>query len=94
MEKDLDFRPIGNRVLVKRPVKKNEEVTASGIIIPDTVESSREFETISTILKVGDEVTSLKEGQKIKYENPHLLTHRGEEYYLINERNVLLIIED
>lgn len=91
---EVNFEAIGDRVLVKRPKKKQEEKTASGIIIPETTESSREYETVSTILAVGDGVKSdkLKVGTKIKYENPHLLTHKGEDYYLIHERNILLIL--
>lgn len=93
----IDFKPIGERVLVKKPEKVKEEKTSSGIIIPETVDRSRELETISTIIAVGDgikEDSPLREGVKIKFENPHLLTHKGEEYYLIHERNVLLILGD
>lgn len=91
----IDFKPVGERVLVKKPVKVKEEKTGSGIIIPETVSSAQEYKTIGEIIAVGDfSDDRLKVGTKIKFENPHLITHKGEEYYLIHERNILLTIDD
>lgn len=93
--KKLNFKPTGERVLVAKPKKEEgkDKVTKFGIIIPD-ISVDLDFDDVSTILAVGEDVTSLKEGQKIKFENPHPLRHDGEDYYLVHVRNVLLIIED
>lgn len=91
---NLGFRPIGQRLLVKKPVLKKEETTTSGIVIPQTAKSASDHMTIAEVLATGDEVTNVRVGDIIKFENPHPVKFKDEEYFLINERNVLLILDE
>lgn len=63
----MQIKPLGDRVLVK-PVKE-EEVTASGIVLPDTVDKEKKAE--GEILAVGNgeyiAKLGLKVGDKILY---------------------------
>lgn len=51
----MQIRPLGDRVLVK-PVKE-EEVTKSGIVLPDTVDKEKKAE---------GEVIAIGDGEKVK----------------------------
>jgi len=63
----MQIKPLGDRVLVK-PVKE-EEITASGIVLPDTVDKEKKAE--GEILAVGNgeyiAKLGLKVGDKILY---------------------------
>lgn len=63
----MSIRPLGDRVLVK-PIKE-EEVTASGILLPETVDKEKKAEGEIIALGNGDMVTKLgfKVGEKILY---------------------------
>ena len=92
---ERDYKPFGDRVLVK-PVEK-EEVTVGGIVLPDTVQErpqeaevvavgpgriSDEGKRIELEVKVGDRVVYSKyAGTEIKEE--------GEEYLLLRESDLL-----
>lgn len=92
--------PLGDRVLVS--VVAAETKTKSGIIIPDTVSKERpeqgvviavgegrvtdEGKTIVPKVKVGDTIIFSKYG-------PDELKLEGEEYYILNESNILAVIE-
>lgn len=93
--------PIGDRVLVK-PFEESEleSKTASGIIIPETIEKDRpeqgevvavgegkyeDGERIPMSVKKGDKVIFSKFGyDEVKIE--------GEEYYILREDNILAVI--
>lgn len=92
--KKLEFYPIGNRVLVEKP-KLKEVKTSSGIYMPESTEKSKEHLTVSKIVALGDDLKSdnLKIGTKVKFTNPHELTHEGKEYYLIHESNIQLVFD-
>lgn len=92
--------PLGDRVLVR--VARAETKTKSGIIIPDTVGKERPEEgivvavgagkttdhgvTITPKVKVGDIIIFAKYG-------PDEIKIAGEEFYVLNESNILAIIK-
>ena len=91
--------PLGDRVLVK-PILSNEKMTPGGIIIPDTIDKERpergkvvavgegkwvEGTLIPLSIKVGDTIVFSKYGfDELKID--------GEEYFVIKEENILVII--
>ena len=95
----MNIRPLGDRVLVKR--EEAEEVTAGGIIIPDTAKDKPSKGTIVAVgegarndkgelikmtLKAGDKVYFTKwGGSEVKLNDEELL--------IMKENDVLAIIE-
>ncbi|GAW28585.1 co-chaperone GroES [Carboxydocella sp. JDF658] len=93
------IKPLGDRIVIK-PLA-SEEVTASGIVLPDTAKEKPQEgevvavgngrllengERIAPEVKVGDRVIYSKyAGTEVKYE--------GEEYLILNERDILAVIE-
>jgi chaperonin GroES len=63
----MNIRPLGERILVK-PTKE-EEVTASGIVLPDTVDKEKKAEGEIIAVGNGEYITKLglKVGDKILY---------------------------
>lgn len=95
VNKRLGFRPVGQRVLVKKPeVNQGEEVTKSGIVLTQPLENKDSLKTVAEVLAVGDEVQGVKVGDIIKFEHPHPLKLKDEDYYLVNEKNILLILDE
>lgn len=97
--KKMKIKPIGDRILIK--FKEREEVTKSGIVLPDTVKEKPQIaevievgpggvvdgEKVEMVVKKGDRVIVSKyAGTEIKIE--------GEEYTIIRQDDVLAIIED
>jgi len=97
--KKMKIRPIGDRILIK--FKEREEVTKSGIVLPDTVKEKPQIaevievgpggivdgEKVEMVVKKGDKVIVSKyAGTEIKID--------GEEYTIIRQDDVLAIIED
>jgi chaperonin GroES len=98
-ESSMKIRPIGDRILIK--FKEREEVTKSGIVLPDTVKEKPQIaevievgpggivdgEKVEMVVKKGDKVIVSKyAGTEIKID--------GEEYTIIRQDDVLAIIED
>lgn len=93
----VNIRPLGDRVLIKPG--GDDEVSPSGIIIPDTVSEQKsdrgeviaigegrfgdDNERIPMSVKVGDTVL-FQWGEKVEY--------GGTEYYLVSEGNILAVI--
>jgi len=93
----VSFKPAGDRVLVK-PQAKEDEKTASGIIIPDSARKEKpergvvvavgegkrtdKGDVLPLRYKVGDEVMFSKYG----YDEVSI---NDEEYYVISESNIL-----
>ena len=99
-KKELSIEPLGDRVLVQ-PLKNDEKVSASGIIMPDTV--NKEKPEQGKVIAVGkgrydDGVLvpmSLKVGQTVlfsKYGYDEVKVN-GEEYYILSESQVLAVIK-
>ena len=63
----MNIKPLGDRVLVKP--KKEEEVTASGIVLPDTVDKEKKAEGEVVAVGNGPAIAALglKVGDKILY---------------------------
>ena len=93
--------PLGDRILIK-PISMDEKRTVSGIIIPDTVDKEKpeqgrviavgegrydDGKLIPVRVKKGDKVVFSKYGfDEIKID--------GEEYYILEEKNILAVIEE
>ena len=88
MAKKVAVTPLGDRVLVL-PLKA-EEKSPSGIIIPD---ASKEKPKEGTVLAVGtlEKVTDIKKGDRVLFSDYGFDTIKvdGEEYYIIESKNVL-----
>ena len=94
----INLKPLGDRVVIKPSPK--EEVTKSGLVIPDTAKEKPQEGTILAIgpgrtdedgkrlpmdVKVGDKVLYAKyAGTEIKIE--------GEEHLIIKETDILAIV--
>ena len=53
----MNIKPLGDRILVKP--KKEEEVTASGIVLPDTVDKEKKAEGEIVAVGNGDAIAKL-----------------------------------
>lgn len=91
----MKLKPLGDRVVVK-PVTE-EEVTKSGIVLPDTVEKEKKEE--GEVIAVGDgekvKKLGLKEGDRVifgKYSGEEV-TIEEVEYKVLKEEDVLAKIE-
>jgi chaperonin GroES len=94
--------PLADRVLVL-PLGKDEKVSVSGIIIPETVDKERPDQ--GTVVAVGpgkynedgDELipVTVKVGQKVIFSKygPDEIKIGGKEYFIISESNILAIID-
>ena len=91
----MKLKPLGDRVVVQ-PVKQ-EEITASGIVLPDTVEKEKKEE--GKIIAIGDgekiKKLNLKVGDKIifgKYAGDEVEIE-DTEYKILKDEDVLAVIE-
>lgn len=98
---DFGIRPLGDRILLKPISAEEQNTTASGIIIPDTVSKEKpeqgrvvavgegrweEGRRIPISLKVGDKVVFSRYGyDEVKLD--------GEEYYILKEENILAVLK-
>jgi len=92
------IRPVGDRVVVKPAAK--EEVTKSGIVIPDTAKEKPQEGTVvafgsGRLLDNGDRAPiDVREGDRIlfaKYGGTEFKLD-GEEYLVLKENDILAII--
>jgi len=97
MAKTLSIQPLGDRVVVKPSAR--EEVSASGIIIPDTVK--KEKAERGTVVATGPGryedgavvPMTVKKGDEVMfktYESPTEVD--GDEYFIFSESSILAII--
>lgn len=93
------IKPLGDRVVIEALAK--EEVTKSGIVLPDTVkEKPQEGKVVAVgsgkTLENGQKVAlDVKVGDKIifsKYAGTEVKVE-GKEYLIISERDILAVIE-
>jgi len=82
----MSFKPLGKRVLVQRT--EVEEKTASGIIL---VDSAKEKPNTAIVKAVGSEVTELKEGDTVVFEQFRgtELSLQGEDYLVLDLENII-----
>jgi len=92
------IRPVGDRVVVKPSAK--EEVTKSGIVIPDTAKEKPQEGTVIAVgsgrlLDNGDRAPiDLREGDRVlfaKYGGTEFKLD-GEEYLVLKENDILAVI--
>ena len=91
----MNIRPLADRVLIQPAAA--EEVTVSGIIIPD---SAKEKPLKGNVLAVGngtkDEEMTVKEGDKVlygKYAGTEI-EFDGEKYLIMRQSDILAIIAE
>ena len=96
----LNVQPLGGRVLVK-PLEE-EEVTDSGLIIPDTAEKEKPQQGEIVALgtgKVADDGSEVKFNVKVKDKvlfkkySPDEVEVDGVEYYVLEEEDILAVIK-
>ncbi len=96
----MNIKPLGDRVVIK-PIEK-EEMTKSGIVLPDTAkEKPQEGEVIAIgegrMLDSGEKVDlSVNVGDKViyaKYAGTEL-KRDDQEYLIISEKDILAIVNE
>ncbi len=91
----MNIRPLGDRILVK-PFQE-EEVTASGIVLPDTVDKEKKAEGEIVALGNGEELNklNLSIGMKVMFKKwgGDEITTDGEDYKILNHDDVIAVIE-
>jgi len=95
----MTIKPIGDRVLVKLVIE--EEITASGIVLPDTVDKEKKAEGEIIALGNGEDLAKLglKVGQKVLFEKwggEDVKTGKGKdemEYKILAHDKILAVIE-
>ncbi len=94
------LRPLGDRVVIK-PILR-EEMTKSGIVLPDTAKEKPQEGTVlaagpGRILDDGKrEQMDVKEGQKVlyaKYAGTEFKVD-GDELLIVSQKDILAIVED
>ena len=91
----MKLKPLGDRIIV-RPVTE-EEVTKSGIVLPDTVEKEKKEEGEIIAIGDGEKITKLglKEGDKVifgKYSGEEV-TIDEVEHKVLKDEDVLAKVE-
>lgn len=91
----MKLKPLGDRIVVKPSTE--EEVTKSGIIIPDTVEKEKKEEGEVVAIGNGEKISklNLKVGDKVifgKYSGDEVTLDKVE-YKVLKDEDVLAVIE-
>jgi chaperonin GroES len=85
----MNFKPLGDRVLVERVEEKN--TTASGIIIPD---NAKEKPSQAKVVAIGNEVEDINVNDVVvfgKYSGTELVLE-GKDYLVLETSDILGII--
>ena len=95
----MKLKPVNDKIVVK-PKTQEEEVTESGILLPDTVDSGKLME--GEVVAVGKGMYSasgtiipvvVNVGETILY-NKHAQTHEYDDYVIMSVNEVLSIVKD
>jgi chaperonin GroES len=94
-KENMKLKPLGDRIVVK-PVTQ-EEVTKSGIVLPDTVEKEKKEEGEIVAIGDGEKIKkfNLQIGQKVifgKYAGDEVKLE-DVEYKVLKDEDVLAVIE-
>ncbi len=91
----MNIKPLGDRVLVKP--KKEEEITASGIVLPDTMDKEKKAEGKIIALGEGEKLKKLglKVGDNVIFEKwgGEEIKDGDEEYKILGHDKILAIVE-
>jgi len=97
----MRLKPVNDKIVVKPKTKKDEEITDSGIILPDTVDQGKLLE--GEVMAVGEGMYSANGtiipvvcdvGDTILY-NKHAQLHEyDDEYVIMSVNEVLSIVKD
>lgn len=91
----MKLKPLGDRVVVK-PTPQ-QEVTKSGIILPDTADKEKKAEGEIIAIGTGEKIQklNLKIGQKVVYSQygGSEVTVDEEDYKVLSEDDLLAVIE-
>mgnify|MGYP001264359341 CR=1 FL=1 len=96
----MKLKPVNDKIVVKPETKKDEEVTESGILLPDTVDQGKLLE--GEVVAVGKGMYSasgtiipvvVNVGETILY-NKHAQTHEYGDYLIMSVNEVLSIVEE
>ena len=96
----MKLKPVNDKIVVKPNKKNEEEVTDSGIILPDTVDSGKLLE--GGVVAVGEGMYSangtlipvvVSVGDTILY-NKHAQIHEYDDYIIMSINEVLSIVKD
>lgn len=89
------MKPIADRVVIKPAAA--EEKTKGGIIIPDTVKEKPQMGEVIAVGpgKDGEDMT-VKVGDKVLYGKyaGQELNYKGEDYLIVRQDDILVILED
>ena len=95
----MKLKPVNDKIVVKPNQKKDEEVTESGILLPDTVDSGKLME--GEVVSVGKGMYSasgtlipvvVDVGETILY-NKHAQVHEYDDLVIMSVNEVLSIVE-
>ena len=100
----MKLKPVNDKIVVKPINKEKDDVTESGIILPDTVDQGKLLE--GEVVAIGEGMYSANGtlipvicdvGDTILYnKNAHKAEHKidGEEYIIMSVNEVMSIVED
>ena len=100
----MRLKPVNDKIVVKPKETKNEEVTAGGIILPDTVQDGTLVE--GKVVAIGEGMYSasgtlipvvVDVGDTILYnKNAHKSEHKidGEDYILMSVNEVMSVVKE
>ena len=95
----MNLKPVNDKIVIK-PITKEEEVTESGILLPDTVDTGKLIE--GEVISVGKGMYSASGtiipvvcsvGDIILY-NKHAQVHEYGDFVIMSVNEVLSIVED
>ena len=96
----MKLKPVNDKIVVKPNKKKDEDITESGIILPDTGDQGKLLE--GEVVAVGEGMYSangtlipvvVNVGETILY-NKHAQTHEYGDYLIMSVNEVLSIVKD
>ena len=97
------LKPFDARVVVKKPHR--EEKTESGIFLPDTVNEQGQT-ALGEVLAVGPGSRNMNSGEPMPMDievgdtiiytkfSATEVQHKGNEYFVVTERDIIAIVED
>jgi co-chaperonin GroES (HSP10) len=89
----MKIKPLGSKVLLKEK-EAPKYFKGTSILIPQTAQDK---EYMGYVVEKGKDVANVEEGDLVKYAK-HIqvieMEHKGEDHFLIDEKDIHAIIED